>query len=359
MKDEINCGKLNLVLMIDGFGHGGIQQAYLLLLNEYLEKFNSVILIIAQKSNYDLMIPKSKKLTVINLHSIKLLDLSAVRKLRKLFREIEPKYIICNMYRSQIWSALARTKFSKLIWVEQNTYINRTASQWLLMRILAKKVDKIVCISEDVWRLTTKHLKQKSITTIIPNPIRNKFQKIDIYRKNNDFIFVARMVPQKNPQLMLRSFATFVEQYNINSKLHLVGDGELLNQLKELSITLGIADRCIFHGWIDNTQIHELMNKCKTLVSTSLVEGMALVRLEALANGCCVVSTETGGARQYLMPDNHIGTFITHLNEIEISRKMYDSLNVKYWSGDCISSRIALTNEFNPTLISYKLIYFN
>lgn len=223
----------------------------------------------------------------------------------------------------------------------------------------SKKVDKIVCISDDVWRFTTKHLKQKRITTVIPNPIRNRIQEIDINRKNNDFIFVARMVPQKNPQLMLSSFATFVKQYDINSKLHLVGDGELLNTLKELAISLGIADRCIFHGWIDNINIYELMNKCKTLVSTSLVEGMALVRLEALANGCCVVSTETGGARQYLMPDNHIGTFITHPNEIEISRKMYDSLNAKYWSGDYISLRAALTNEFSPTLISDRLIYFS
>jgi hypothetical protein len=64
----------NIVLLIDGFSHGGIQQAYLLLINEYLSLFNSVILVVANQASSDLIIPKSSKLKVINLNSNKLID---------------------------------------------------------------------------------------------------------------------------------------------------------------------------------------------------------------------------------------------------------------------------------------------
>ena len=356
MKINEQLSDKNIFMLVDGFGQGGIQQAYLILIEEYVSIFNSVTLIVAQKSSSDLGLPLSNNLNVINLNSGKLFDIKAIRHLRKLLVNLKPQFVISNMYRSQIWSAIVCTRSSKLIWVEQNTYITRKKSQWLLMRLLSKKVEKIVCISNEVKTLTNKKLNQSNKTVVIPNPIRAPRGSISVLSRANDFIFVGRMIPQKNPELMIESFSYFIKKFNTNSKLHLVGDGELTNSLKELSYNLGVLEKCFFHGWLSNQDTNKLMNKCKTLVSTSHIEGMALVRFEALANGCCVVTTDTGGSKQYLSPEENIGTFVVEHEMSTISSKMYDSLDSKYWSEKLILKRGHLVSPFNPLRIASELI---
>jgi glycosyltransferase involved in cell wall biosynthesis len=164
---------------------------------------------------------------------------------------------------------------------------------------------------------------------------------------------------QKNPELLIESFAKFHELSNSKSKLHLVGDGELISSLKQLAQDLKITNHCIFHGWLDNKNTFDLMKKCKTLVSTSIIEGMALVRFEALANGCCIVTTNTGGTRQYLLPGAKNGIFVTKSDSLEIAKEMHSSLNDKYWSQELVQNRISISLEFSAPKIAAKLIEVN
>jgi glycosyltransferase involved in cell wall biosynthesis len=345
--------------MVDGFGHGGIQQANLLLITEYIKIFGSVTLIVAKKNYGDLELPESVKFKVIDLKSSKFIDLKALYKLRKFFTINEPDFILANMYRSQIWSAALKTRSSKLIWVEQNTHFDRSVLKWFVMRIFSNRVNKIVCISDDVKKITISKLKKFGITITIPNPIRYIATPSLSKRVDKDFIFVGRLVPQKNPGLAIKSFAEFCKQYKADSVLHIVGDGELLEELKQLAWRLNIYDKCNFHGWLSNVDVQKLMSKCKTLISTSKIEGMALVRLEALAQGCCVISTESGGSRQYLRPEKNEGTFIVDPTPSSISQIMHLTLSEKYWTEELINKRINLTSELNPVKIAKDLISFS
>ena len=227
------------------------------------------------------------------------------------------------------------------------------------MRIVSIYVSKIVCISEDVKMYTDSKLKKPKKTFVLPNPI-SKTTPIDFsVSRNNDFIFVGRMVAQKNPQLLIESFAKFLQLNKTKSKLHIVGEGELTISLKQLAQNLNILDQCIFYGWLDNQNTLNLMKNCKTLVSTSVIEGMALVRFEALANGCCVITTDTGGTKQYLLPKAESGIFIVESDSSKIAEAMRISLNSKYWSRDLIQNRTVISLEFDASKIAGRLIDIN
>lgn len=342
-----------IVLVIDGFGQGGVQQAYRILLREYCKKFDNVYLVIVQSSSPEITLPYFHNLTVIRLKCKSLTSIFCFFKFNRIITRIKPDVIIASIYVSQIWTALAKPKNTKLIWVEHNTYLNRTDSQWRLMRMLSKRVDKIVGVSNDVSKLTQINLRKVTVT--ISNPCTFRSLEYIKHNRSSDYVFVSRMNRQKNPELMLRSFASIVEKLATASKLHLVGDGDLLGSLKQLSKELGIENRCVFHGWLQIELVQELMLNASTLVSTSIIEGMSLVRLEALASGCCVVTTNTGGTHLFDSISKN-GFFVVNSEIDAIGQAMLESLKPIYWLNSAVLARTRIVENFNPEKISTSLI---
>jgi glycosyltransferase involved in cell wall biosynthesis len=345
----------SVMLIVDGFGEGGVQQAYIRLINEYKLLFSKVYLVVLQATEKDLPFISKDNCQVFKLNSPKLIDCQNFKRFMNIVRTASPQFMIASIYRSQIWSALVKGSATKLIWVEHNTYINRKGSQWLLMRILSRRVDKIVGVSDDVKKITENKLKTQVIT--IPNPYTLLPSiRLNLVRKN-DFVYISRMTNQKNPEFAIKCFASFCLQSSINAKLHLVGDGYLLENLRSLVEYLGIEKQCIFYGRVENTRIDKILKSSKTLISTSIIEGMPLVRIEALISGCCVVTTNTGGTHFFNNLQNS-GFFVsdgTLNNFVELMEK---SLNPKYWTKSMVIKRSSISSLFEPRRISERLIKF-
>ncbi len=92
---------------------------------------------------------------------------------------------------------------------------------------------------------------------------------------------VGRYCPQKN-QLFLVDVFTLVSE-KTNSKLLLIGEGELEKELKEHIKELGIEDKVIMHPPVDN--IEDYYQAMDMFVLPSLYEGLGIVNIEAQACG--------------------------------------------------------------------------
>jgi glycosyltransferase involved in cell wall biosynthesis len=354
MKKQKNFYDKNLILIIDGFRHGGIQQSYKLLIEKYSEIFEIVTLVVLNATKEDLNVGLKPNFKIINLNSRKFLDLPNLFRLFIIFRKNKPSFIVASIYRSQIWSAIVKNRSSKLIWVEHNTYFDRKKSHWALMALLKNRVHKIVGVSKEVCELTDLKIRVNSIC--IPNPISpySSFNKIE--NRADIFIFVGRLVAQKNPELVLKSFKLYCERYNPDAILNVIGDGPLMTDLISIASELDIKNKCIFHGWLNNEETRSLMNMSRALISTSKYEGMAIVRFEALDSGCCVITTNTGGVVGKLTGKTDLGIFIVEPEAKIISDYMNLSIDPKYWTSENIASRKSLVKEYSIEVIAYKLI---
>jgi glycosyltransferase involved in cell wall biosynthesis len=108
---------------------------------------------------------------------------------------------------------------------------------------------------------------------------------------------VGRMHHQKRFDVLLQAFARAREK--IDCRLVILGDGEDRSALKTLSIKLGIAHLIEMPGYVSN--VHMLLSRSDLLVLSSDYEGLPAVVLEALAQNCPVVSTDSFlGARELL-----------------------------------------------------------
>ena len=108
--------------------------------------------------------------------------------------------------------------------------------------------------------------------------------------KKEDFVIghVGRFTEPKNHIFLIDIFQR-VKQKRQNTKLLLVGDGELKGKMKLETERLGVSDSVIFAG--KKTDTEDYYQVMDAFAFPSLWEGLGIVVLEAQANGLgCIVS---------------------------------------------------------------------
>lgn len=143
--------------------------------------------------------------------------------------------------------------------------------------------------------------------TLIPNAIeverfvfnqetRNKIRKENGLEKKHVIGHVGRFMAQKNHSFLLDVFAELVSK-DVDTYLVLLGDGELMDQMKEKAKKLGIDDKVLFVGNVGNA--NEWYQAFDCFVLPSVWEGLPVVGVEAQAADLpCIfsdnVTTEIG-----------------------------------------------------------------
>ena len=107
-----------------------------------------------------------------------------------------------------------------------------------------------------------------------------------------NLLHVGRFNEQKNHEGLLRAYALFREQYP-NSKLHLIGDGELVEQTKQLAKELSLAGHICFLG--SQSNVYPYLQNADLFLLPSHYEGMPMTIIEAMGTGLPIVASNVGG----------------------------------------------------------------
>jgi glycosyltransferase involved in cell wall biosynthesis len=108
---------------------------------------------------------------------------------------------------------------------------------------------------------------------------------------------VGRLSTEKGIELLLSVVATVIEE-GTDVRLVLLGDGELRSFLQKRSEELGLGDRILLAGYVDNARRY--LPFFSALVIPSVKEGLPMVLLEAMAAGTPIVATRVGGMPEVL-----------------------------------------------------------
>jgi glycosyltransferase involved in cell wall biosynthesis len=105
-------------------------------------------------------------------------------------------------------------------------------------------------------------------------------------------LFVGRFQPEKQPLAVVRLAEAVRSRGNERVRFAMVGNGELKAETEAMVSELGLADRVLLFKHQDPLPFYQAAD---LLVMPSLYEGFGLVMLEAMAAGCPVLRTRTGG----------------------------------------------------------------
>ncbi|MBQ2848042.1 MAG: glycosyltransferase [Clostridia bacterium] len=196
---------------------------------------------------------------------------------------------------------LSRIKAQKKIAFIHCDYRNCGANHTVNNRMI-EQFDKIVACSDGC---------RKAFESVLPD-LKNKcttvcnchnFNEIRSLAEENTYIYdskyiniilVARLSREKGIERALKAVSEAVNK-GFLVKLHVVGGGNLCNELIDLSRDLGIADNVEFYGRQDNP--YRYMKNADLLLLTSYHEAAPMVIDESRCLGVPILTTETTSSR--------------------------------------------------------------
>lgn len=134
--------------------------------------------------------------------------------------------------------------------------------------------------------------------------------------------FVGRFVPQKAPDLLIRSFALIAHKYP-KVKLLMLGNGPLQADLYSLADQLNINHQT---QWLENENGAEFMPALDVFVMPSLYEAFPYVLLEAANAGLPIIATPVGGVDEMLL-DKINGFLVEHDKPVELADALETLIN--------------------------------
>jgi glycosyltransferase involved in cell wall biosynthesis len=154
----------------------------------------------------------------------------------------------------------------------------------------------------------------------LPMVVDVEKQKFNPKRKRSNiftFIFVGRFIPLKQIEYIIKSFKQlFLENQQVN--LRLIGDGPLLNQLKNKYSDKNI----VFTGALYGNDLLEEYKNAHALILASNKEQWGLVINEALAAALPVLSNIKVGANYDLIHEKNTGYIFNSDLENDLTNKM-------------------------------------
>jgi len=230
-----------------------------------------------------------------------------------LVRKWKPDIIQANASETFKFTVISKTLFQwKALLVYRNANKVSDFIKSPLLRIintmLSRKLDYVISVSENcrldfigTFHVPISRTVTIPIGTILPTEVSRSSASPVPY-----WISVGSLVPEKNHIGLLAIFKHYCEQGG-NANLKIVGDGILKDELLKEANALGISDRILFLGYLQD--VGPVMKEAIGLLLPSLIEGLPGVILESMANHVPVIAYNVGGIPEVIQHE-HTGMLV-------------------------------------------------
>lgn len=274
--------------------------------------------------------------------------------------------IHCHLTYPQYWIAfmsLFNFKGKKLITTEHSSNNRRRGKK--IFRILDKFVysrfDKVISISPAAQHQLLEWIKPKNVSkfSVIENcvDIRKFREAIPIPRKefkmeDSDIILamVGRMTEAKDQSCLIKAMTLLDSKF----KLILVGEGETLEENKNLVKKLDLTDRIFFCG--ARNDIPQILKMADYYIQASHWEGLPTAVLEAMASGLITIGANVHGVRDILPED-----LLYRHSDYKDLANLIDRISMSPFKSSILEHQNHIVNSYDISYIrdKHKNIYEN
>lgn len=251
-------------------------------------------------------------------------------KLVSLLRTLKPDAVLSTMTGTNLLVAMAHKRAgsrARLVLREASSLVNvHSALKRQAMRWLYRRADGLIAVSGGVAQdLRGLGLADEKIR-VIHNPVdAERLRKLALigsplagWEGAPYVVSLGRLAEQKDHQTLLRAYA--FSALRSTHRLVIAGEGEERASLEGLARELGLGDRLLLPGAMDNP--YRVLADAALHVLSSRWEGYPNVLLEALALGVPVVATDCPyGPREMLDGGRH-GQLVPVADPMALARAM-------------------------------------
>jgi glycosyltransferase involved in cell wall biosynthesis len=132
------------------------------------------------------------------------------------------------------------------------------------------------------------------------------------FSKPFTFCFVGRFEDVKGVSILLEALKKIPTE--MIDKIHLIGDGQKMNKYMIEAQELG--NKVIFHGFLENKELHQFVSSSHFLLLPSKAEGFPKVVAEAACYGTISIVSNVGSISHYIDKNNG---FLWDINDKSVS----------------------------------------
>lgn len=178
---------------------------------------------------------------------------------------------------------------------------------WLVRYLQRRKTKAFLCVSETAEKsffgesrpyssgISMKRHNHFTIYNCLSPETIIKESNGNIVEDNYVIGFVARLEAIKGADYVIPAFAKLIKKKD-NCCLEIVGDGKLRQTMQQQQKEYGIPEEKVhWHGMVPYSHLQKLYSVFSLMWVPSRSEGFGLTAIEAMAQGCPVVATRTGG----------------------------------------------------------------
>ena len=134
--------------------------------------------------------------------------------------------------------------------------------------------------------------------------------------KTIDIVVISMLLPDKHINISIDIVAKLKESFP-NIQAGIVGDGPLMEELKEYTISKGLEDNITFFGYIsDSKRLNEILNASQVFVLNSSHEGGPFSIVESMNAGVCCVASRVGEV-PFRIQDGHNGFIVDKYDDVD------------------------------------------
>lgn len=304
---------INILHVISKLPVGGVENQLLMVLKNYnREKFKPFVCSLSDKGEIGNEI-ENLGIKVFTLNKLShTFNKSVIKDICKIIEDNEIKIVRTHQYHANLYGRIA-AKICKVPCVVASVHNIYTRDKKIHRRIinsvLAKFTDKIVAVSEEVKKDILKYdrIPEDKIEVIYngidPDIFSNEFDKENIKKslgidlKAPVIGTVGRLTMQKGQIYLLEAISKIKDKFP-HIKVLIVGDGPLMENLKNYTKSSGISENVIFTG--SRRDVTALLSIMDIFVFPSLWEGLPNALIEAMAAGKAIIASDLKPIREVL-----------------------------------------------------------
>ncbi len=165
-------------------------------------------------------------------------------------------------------------------------------------KLVRKQTDNIIVMNQEDFDIVSKHnLCKNEVFKINGMGINDRFKTL---AKQNtgvedevEFSFIGELSKRKNQKFLIK-FIKYLEKFDINAKLNLIGEGDLNKKLHNIVKRKKLENKVKFLGYVKD--IEQYVNNSNYYICASKIEGLPFNILEAMFAGSVVFSSDIKGA---------------------------------------------------------------
>ena len=285
----------------------------------------------------------------------------AIFKIKKIINATQPDMVIAE--RTTSYGFLAALSGVKPFAIAQQGITDLWPENSLLFpikKIIQNYAFKKATLIHAWGNAMTFSMKKANVTMskvmILPKGIDTRlFESTNTSDSNRINAIVTRsLLPEYRHEIIIKSFG-ILQSNGIDFTLTIVGDGNQLAHLKELTRKLKIEDKVRFTGRISNEKLPQLLQQSNFYISMPITEGVSSSLFEAMSTSCYPIVTDIIGNQSWITHREN-GQLVPIDNKEILAKELIWALENKEYRNEAIAKNRKLVADKANYSINMKII---